>query len=77
MERQYAAKLAAGKRDQVAAALARRGFSHAVIREVLDKYCAFMPTPIMLNVLGETEEVEVEVEQEEVELPDNDEKEGV
>lgn len=34
--RQYAAKLAAGKRDQVAAALARRGFSHAVIREVLD-----------------------------------------
>ena len=27
--------LAAGKRDQVAAALARRGFSHAVIREVL------------------------------------------
>ena len=33
--RQYAAKLAAGKRDQVAAALARRGFSHAVIREVL------------------------------------------
>ena len=36
VERQYAAKLAAGKRDQVAAALARRGFSHAVIREVLD-----------------------------------------
>ncbi len=35
VERQYAAKLAAGKRDQVAAALARRGFSHAVIREVL------------------------------------------
>ena len=35
-ERQYAAKLAAGKRDQVAASLARRGFSHAVIREVLD-----------------------------------------
>ena len=33
--RQYASKLAAGKRDQVAAALARRGFSHAVIREVL------------------------------------------
>ena len=31
----YAAKLAKGKRDQVAAALARRGFSHAVIREVL------------------------------------------
>lgn len=35
--RQYAAKLAAGKRDQVAAALARRGFSHTVIREVLDR----------------------------------------
>lgn len=35
VERQYAAKLAAGKRDQVAAALARRGFSHAVIRAVL------------------------------------------
>ena len=35
VERQYTAKLAAGKRDQVAAALARRGFSHAVIREVL------------------------------------------
>lgn len=35
VERHYAAKLAAGKRDQVAAALARRGFSHAIIREVL------------------------------------------
>ena len=35
VERQYAAKLAAGKREQVAAALARRGFSHAVIREAL------------------------------------------
>ena len=35
VQRQYAAKLAAGKRDQVAAALARRGFSHAVIREAL------------------------------------------
>lgn len=35
VERRYAAKLAAGKREQVAAALARRGFSHAVIREVL------------------------------------------
>ena len=35
--RQYAAKLAAGKRDQVAAALARRGFSHGVIRTVLDE----------------------------------------
>lgn len=31
----YAAKLAAGKRDQVAAALARRGFSHSVIRAAL------------------------------------------
>ena len=37
----------------------------ARIREVLDKYCAFMPTPIMLNVLGETEEVEVEEPEEE------------
>lgn len=35
--RQYAAKLVAGKRDQVAAALARRGFSHGVIRAVLDE----------------------------------------
>lgn len=35
VERQYAAKLAAGKREQVAAALARRGFSHAIIRAVL------------------------------------------
>ena len=42
VERQYAAKLAAGKRDQVAAALVRRGFSHAVIRAVLagDEYTA-------------------------------------
>ena len=38
VERQYAAKLAAGKRDAVAAALARRGFGHAVIREVLDAW---------------------------------------
>lgn len=38
LERQYAAKLAAGKRDQVAAALARRGFSHAIIREALAAY---------------------------------------
>lgn len=37
VERHYAAKLAAGKRDQVAAALARRGFSHAIIREVLQQ----------------------------------------
>lgn len=35
VERRYAAKLAAGKREQVAAALARRGFSRAIIREVL------------------------------------------
>ena len=35
------------------------------IREVLDKYCAFMPTPIMLNIIGETEEVEVEEPEEE------------
>ena len=32
---QVVAKLAAGKRDQVAAALARRGFSHSVIRAAL------------------------------------------
>lgn len=38
LQRQYAAKLAVGKRDQVAAALARRGFSHAVIREMLAEY---------------------------------------
>ena len=37
VERQYASKLAAGKRDQVAAALARRGFSHAIIRQVLQE----------------------------------------
>ena len=36
VQRHYAAKLAAGRRDQVAAALARRGFSHAVIRQVLE-----------------------------------------
>lgn len=36
VQRQYAAKLAAGKRDQVAAALARRGFSRAVIRQALE-----------------------------------------
>ena len=35
VQRHYVAKLAAGKRDQVAAALARRGFSHAIIREAL------------------------------------------
>ena len=32
VERQYARKLAEGKTQQVMAALARRGFSHAVIR---------------------------------------------
>ena len=35
VERQYASKLAHGKEPQVAAALARRGFSHSVIRTVL------------------------------------------
>ena len=33
---QYRAKLAAGRRDLVAAALARRGFPHRVIRQALD-----------------------------------------
>ena len=36
VQRHYAAKLSAGRRDQVAAALARRGFSHAVIRQALE-----------------------------------------
>ncbi len=44
LTRQYAAKLAAGRRDQVAAALARRGFSHAVIRAALTA-CAQEPDP--------------------------------
>ncbi|MGN0984801.1 MAG: regulatory protein RecX [Gemmiger sp.] len=35
VQRQYARRLADGRREQVAAALARRGFSHAVIRQVL------------------------------------------
>lgn len=35
--RQYASRLAAGKTQQVAAALARRGFSRAVIRAVLEE----------------------------------------
>ena len=35
VQRQYASKLAQGKGPQVAAALARRGFSHSVIRTVL------------------------------------------
>ena len=38
VERHYAAKLADGKWQQVAAALARRGFSRAVIRQALDRY---------------------------------------
>ena len=36
VQRHYSAKLSAGRRDQVAAALARRGFSHAVIRQALE-----------------------------------------
>ena len=36
VEGQYRAKLAAGRRDLVAAALARRGFPHRVIRQALD-----------------------------------------
>lgn len=36
VERQYARKLAEGKRPQVMAALARRGFSYAVIRAALE-----------------------------------------
>lgn len=39
LEGHYARKLAQGRRDQVAAALARRGFSHAVIRQALDDFC--------------------------------------
>lgn len=35
VERHYAAKLAQGKWQQVAAALSRRGFSHSVIRQAL------------------------------------------
>ena len=35
VERHYATKLAQGKWQQVAAALARRGFSHSVIRQAL------------------------------------------
>ena len=37
VQRQYAAKLAAGRRDLVAAALARRGFDRSVIRQVLEE----------------------------------------
>lgn len=36
VEKHYARKLAEGKRDQVAAALARRGFGHGVIRAALE-----------------------------------------
>ena len=35
VQKQYLRKLAEGKKDNVAAALARRGFAHSVIREVL------------------------------------------
>ncbi len=38
IERQYAAKLAAGRRDAVAAALLRRGFSGALVRRVLSQW---------------------------------------
>ena len=38
VEKQYKSKLAAGKRDTVAAALARRGYSGALIRRVLAEY---------------------------------------
>lgn len=38
VERQYASRLAQGKWQQVAAALARRGFSHSIIRQALEQY---------------------------------------
>ena len=38
LAKHYAQKLAAGRRDLVAAALARRGFSHAVIKAALDAF---------------------------------------
>lgn len=38
LQKHYARKLAEGKRGQVAAALARRGFAHAVIRQALDEW---------------------------------------
>ena len=38
VEKQYKSKLAVGKRDTVAAALARRGYSGALIRRVLAEY---------------------------------------
>ncbi len=37
VRRQYARKLAEGRREQVAAALARRGFAHATIRAALQQ----------------------------------------
>ena len=37
VERQYARKLAEGKTQQVMAALARRGFSHTVIRAAIEE----------------------------------------
>lgn len=37
VQRQYLRKLAEGKRQNVAAALARRGFAHGIIRTVLDE----------------------------------------
>ena len=38
VEKQYKSKLAAGKRDTVAAALARRGYSGSLIRRILAEY---------------------------------------
>ena len=38
IEKSYARKLAEGKRPQVMAALARRGFPHGVIREAVDRF---------------------------------------
>ena len=38
VEKQYKSKLAAGKRDTVAAALARRGYGGSLIRRVLAEY---------------------------------------
>ena len=38
VQKQYARRLAAGQRDRVAAALARRGFGNAVIKAVLEEF---------------------------------------
>ncbi len=38
VQKHYAARLAAGQRERVAAALARRGFGHAVIKAALDTF---------------------------------------